>query len=175
MEVGMRREVLTLGVLEDQNAILTQQLALEDKVDDLLATFKVVRSIGEDHIELLGATLKVEEDVGLDGVEITKTKALSRLADEVVVHGVDLNRCDGLDSARGELVADGAGAREEIIFRISFCAVAAFIRVLPVTNSGPTTASIATSASAASIEFSLLVTQAVSKPLSRAFFTAPTT
>ena len=101
-------------MLKDQGAILAQQLTLEYEVDDLLAAFKVVRSIGEDHIELLGATLKVEEDVGLDRVEVTKTKALSRLADEVVVHGIDLNRGDGLHSARGELVADGAGAREEI-------------------------------------------------------------
>lgn len=101
-------------MLEDQDAILTQQLTLEDKVDDLLAALKVVGGVGEDQIELLGATLQIEEYVGFDGVEIAKAEALSRLADEIVVHGVDLDRGDGLHTARGELVADGAGAREEI-------------------------------------------------------------
>ena len=70
-------------MLEDQDAILAQQLALEDKVDDLLAALKVVGGVGEDQIELLGATLQIEEYVGLDGVEIAKAEALSRLADEI--------------------------------------------------------------------------------------------
>ena len=63
----------------------------------------------------------------------------------------------------------------EIILRTSFSAVPAFILVLPVTNSGPTTTSTGTSETAASSEPLLQVIQPVSRPRSLAIFTAPMT
>ena len=63
----------------------------------------------------------------------------------------------------------------EIMFRTSFWAVPAFILVLPVTNSGPTTTTTGTSAAAATGEFSLQVMQPVRRPFSRAVFNAPIT
>ena len=58
---------------------------------------------------------------------------------------------------------------------ISFCAVPAFMRVDPVTNSGPTTASSAYSASAATGDDGLQVMEAVNRPCSRAMRRPPTT
>ena len=63
----------------------------------------------------------------------------------------------------------------EIMLSISFCAVPAFIRVEPVTNSGPTTASKAYSASAATGDRGLQVIAPVSSPCARAVRSPPTT
>ena len=62
-----------------------------------------------------------------------------------------------------------------IIFRIIFCPVPDFIRELPVTYSGPTIISMATSASAAIGESGLLVIQPVRIPCLRASRKAPIT
>ena len=63
----------------------------------------------------------------------------------------------------------------EIMLSISFCAVPAFMRVDPVTNSGPTTASRAYSASAATGDAGLQVMAPVSSPCRRASRSPPTT
>ena len=62
-----------------------------------------------------------------------------------------------------------------IMFRIIFCPVPDFMRELPVTYSGPTIISMATSASAAMGESGLLVMQPVRMPCSRASCMAPIT
>ena len=62
-----------------------------------------------------------------------------------------------------------------IILRTSFWAVPDFIRVLPVTNSGPTITSMGISACSATGEFGLQVIQAVRIPFSRQCFSAPIT
>ena len=63
----------------------------------------------------------------------------------------------------------------DIMFRIIFCPVPDFMRELPVTNSGPTIISMATSASAAIGESGLLDMEAVRIPCSRALRKAPIT
>ena len=62
-----------------------------------------------------------------------------------------------------------------IILSINFWAVPDFIRVLPVTNSGPTIATIGISASFSRFEPGLHVIQAVSNPFCLASFTPPIT
>ena len=62
-----------------------------------------------------------------------------------------------------------------IIFSTIFWAVPLFIRVLPVTNSGPTTGSMAISASAAIGESGLQEIEAVRIPSERALRRAPIT
>ena len=49
LKLRMRRVILTLRVLENQQASLAQQLALEDQFDHLFATFKVVRCQKQRH------------------------------------------------------------------------------------------------------------------------------
>lgn len=63
----------------------------------------------------------------------------------------------------------------ETMLSTSFCAVPDFMRVLPVTNSGPTTAAIGISHAAAIAESGLQTTHAVSMPSFRAFSIAPRT
>ena len=62
-----------------------------------------------------------------------------------------------------------------IMLSIIFCAVPAFILVLPVTNSGPVTASMAISDTAATGESGLQLIEAVKIPLARHFSNAPAT
>lgn len=84
----------------------TEQIAFQDQLHDLLAAFQVVGGVGEDHVELLGTAFQVEEYVGLDGIEVFDPQLCGRLADETVMHGVDLDRRDAPCAARCELVAD---------------------------------------------------------------------
>ena len=63
----------------------------------------------------------------------------------------------------------------EIVLRTSFCAVPAFRRVEPATNSGPTTTRISCSAMRASSDSGAETTQTVSAPAAAAAASAPTT
>ena len=62
-----------------------------------------------------------------------------------------------------------------IMFRISFCEVPDFMRVLPVKNSGPTMASIGMSTFCAKTLSLLFTMQPVRMPSVRALLTAPIT
>src|SRR5207248_1785481 len=66
-------------------------------------------------------------------------------------------------------------ARVEIVFRTSFCAVPAFRRVEPATNSGPTTTASSCSQVRASSESRTETTQAVRAPAAAAASSAPIT
>ena len=81
-------------MFEDQDAARTEQSAFQDQLHDLLAALQVVGGVGEDHVELLGAAFQVEENVGLDRVEVFDPQQCGRPADEIVMHGVDLDRRD---------------------------------------------------------------------------------
>jgi hypothetical protein len=59
------------------------------------------------------------------------------------------------------------------MFKTSFCAVPAFMRVEPVTTSGPTRGAITTSASKRASEEGLAVTTIVTAPTLRPYSTAP--
>ena len=62
-----------------------------------------------------------------------------------------------------------------IMFRMSFCAVPAFMRVLPVMNSGPTMASMGYAAVAATLESALQTMAPVTRPVSLACLRPPMT
>ena len=62
-----------------------------------------------------------------------------------------------------------------IKLRINLVAVPALSRVLPVTNSGPVTATMGWSATSTTAESGLHVMQAVRSPAFRAAFSPPTT
>ena len=101
-------------MFEDQDAARTEQIAFQDQLHDLPAAFQVVGGVGEDHVELLGTAFQVEEYVGLDGIEVSDPQLCGRLADETVMHGVDLDRRDAPCAARCELVADRPRAGKEV-------------------------------------------------------------
>ena len=101
-------------MFEDQDAARTEQSAFQDQLHDLLAALQVVGGVGEDHVELLGAAFQVEENVGLDRVEVFDPQQCGRPADEIVMHGVDLDRRDAPCAARGEFVADRPRAGKEV-------------------------------------------------------------
>ena len=44
----MLREIFVLRVLKDEYSVVVEQVALEDKRDNLLATLEVIGGIGED-------------------------------------------------------------------------------------------------------------------------------
>ena len=57
-------------MLEDQQSVGPEQVAMQHLVDDPFAALQVVRSIGEYQVEFLGARLQVEKDIRLHRVEI---------------------------------------------------------------------------------------------------------
>ena len=92
-------------MFEDENPLRAQQVALQHQFHHLFAALQVVGGVRKNHVELLGAALQGEERIGLHGIEVADAELCRRLPDKVVMHRVDLHRCDAPCSARGELVA----------------------------------------------------------------------
>lgn len=90
----MAREILLLGMLEDKYAILFQHVAPQYHIHHLLAPLQIIRRVGEYHVEPFGTTLKIEEYVRLHRVHRIETIRSRRRTDEVMMHGVDLDRGD---------------------------------------------------------------------------------
>lgn len=119
-EARITAYIQVLRVLQDQPSPLPEQVPVEDGGGDRLAPFDVVRRIGEDDVELFGAAFQVKKRIGFYRMDIRKTETFGRVADILVVHGVDFDRDDGSRSARGEFVADRTGSRKKIQYVESF-------------------------------------------------------
>ena len=68
----------------------------------------------KNQIKLLRAALQIEEGIRLHGIEVLDAELLRRATNEIVMHGIDLDRSDALHAARGELVADRARTGKEV-------------------------------------------------------------
>ena len=101
-------------VLKYQKSIFAEQIPLQNKVDNRIATLQIVGSVREYHIKLLATALQIQKYVGVCGVEVGKSQLLSRLANEGVMHGVYLHTCHAPRTPRTELITNRARAREQI-------------------------------------------------------------
>ena len=110
----MVREIFLLRVLKDKNSPFAQDFALHHKRNDLFATLQIVGSIRKNKVKLLRTALQIEKSVCLDGVERANTQLAGRLANEIMVHGVDLDRGDRFGATRTKLIADRAGTSKKV-------------------------------------------------------------
>ena len=88
----MVREIFLFRVFKDENTSFAQDFALHHEWNDLFATLQIVRCIRKNKIKLLRTALQIEKSVCLDRVERANTQLAGRLANEIVMHGVDLDR-----------------------------------------------------------------------------------
>ena len=101
-------------MLKNENSILAKDLTIQNQRNNLLQSLQIIWRVRENNVELFRATAKIEKSVGLYDEHIVGAEFLGGAANKGVVHGVYLDRCYTLCSARGKLVAHRAGAGKEI-------------------------------------------------------------
>ena len=101
-------------MFEDEYSLRAQQSAAEHLFDDPFAALQIVGSVGKNDVELLGATLQIEKNIRLDRIEAFDAELGGRLPDEIVVHRIDLHRCDAPGAAGCEFVADRSRAGKKV-------------------------------------------------------------
>lgn len=101
-------------MLEYENAAVAEQIVVENEIYDLLGAIEIVWRIGENYVELFVAALQIEKRVCLYGVEIVEPDRSRRLPNEVVMYGIDLNRCHAVRISRGKFIAYGSCPRKQV-------------------------------------------------------------
>ena len=101
-------------VLKYQKSIFAEQIPLQNKVDNSLATLQIVGCVRKYHIKLLATALQIQKYIGVGGVEVGKSQLLGGFANEGIVHGVYLHTRHTLRAPRTELIANRARARKEV-------------------------------------------------------------
>ena len=98
--MGVRREVVVLSMLENEESIGRKKVLREDEIRDGWQLWKGIRRISKDEIELLMTALYESEDVALDQYMFIGTNLLHALCDETSVIPVLFNTNNFLAATR---------------------------------------------------------------------------
>ena len=93
-EMRMRLESVVLAMLQDKNAVGSQQLMLEDDVGQGRELFKRIGRIGKDKGKLLVARLEKAEGITTDEQVVVSTDLFHALGNEAGVVAVSLHADD---------------------------------------------------------------------------------
>ena len=107
-------EVVVLAMLENEDAILVQEVSIQDQVGNLRQFLQSVRRVGKDEVELLVATLQKTEHVATNQDIPVFVQLLEALADEVGVVTVGLHADHLLAATGNQFERDAARACEEV-------------------------------------------------------------
>ena len=113
-EMRMRLEGVVLAMLQDEDAVGSKQVVLEDKIGQGGELLKRIGRIGKDKRELLVAGLEEAEGVAADEQVVVSTNLLHALSDEAGVVTVCLHADDLCASPGEHLQRDAAGAGKEV-------------------------------------------------------------
>ena len=101
-------------MLENEYPVGFEYIPVQYEVYDFGRPIQIVWRVRENHVETLGATLQIEECVRLDRIDVRCSEFARRLPDEIVMHGVYLDRRYAARSSGCELITDGTGAGEQV-------------------------------------------------------------
>ena len=113
-EAWMVGEVVVLAMLEHEDTVLVQQVAVQYEVWNLGELLQCVRWVGEDEVELLLATLQEAEHVATNQDVLVLAQLLEALADEVGMVTVCLHAYYSAAATGYQLERDAARAGEEV-------------------------------------------------------------
>ena len=113
-EAGMLGEVVGLAVLEDEHAIVGEEVVGEAEVWYLGEVLQGIRRVGEDEVELDVAALYELEHIALDEVAAAVAQLLYALTNEAGVVAVFLHAHHLPASARQQFEAYAASAGKEV-------------------------------------------------------------
>ena len=99
-KMGVRREVVVLAMLEDEEPIRRKEVLREDEIGNGWQFGEGIRRISKDEIELLMTALYESEDVALDQYMFIGTNLLHALCDETSVIPVLFNTNNFLAATR---------------------------------------------------------------------------
>lgn len=113
-EPGVVGEVVVLAMLENEDAVLVQEISAQDQVGNLRQFLQSVRRVGKDEVELLVATLQKTEHVATNQDIPVFVQLLEALADEVGVVTVGLHADHLLAATRHQFERDASRASEKV-------------------------------------------------------------
>ena len=105
---------MVLPMLQDEDAILFQQLLLEDEVWYALQFWQGVRRIGKDEVKLHVASLQILEDVCVQHQAVGGFYLAHHLVDELVVVSVFLDAHHLVAPSREQFQADTSRSCKEV-------------------------------------------------------------
>ena len=113
-EPWMLGKIIILAMLENEDSIFVQQVAIQYEVWDLRKFLQRVWRIGKDEIKLLLAGLQEAEHIATNQKILVFAQLLETLADEVGVVAVCLYADDALATSGNEFQRDAARTGKEV-------------------------------------------------------------
>lgn len=113
-KMGMRREVVGLAVLQNEDTIRLQQLLLHDNIGKLGQLLEGIGRVGEDEVVLLTAGLKETEHIATDRDAHLGIKFFQTILNETVMVAVHLHAYHLLAATRDEFQRYASRSGEEV-------------------------------------------------------------
>jgi len=113
-EVGMVFELIFTWMLEDEYAVVGQDVAAEDDVGELGEVVEGIGGVCKDDVEFFVGPFHEVEYIGADGMEVVDPEVGGRLLDEVDALVVDVDGCHFLGTTGYEFERDGTCASKKI-------------------------------------------------------------
>ena len=113
-EVRMLFELVFARMLEDEDAVVGEDIAGEDDVGQLRQVLEGVGRVGKDDVESFVGTFQEVEDIGADSMEVVHAHAGGGLFDEINALVVDVDGGDLFRPTGDELERHSSCACKEV-------------------------------------------------------------